>query len=99
MVRGCLVNVIYRKTTEVNAVALDDAAAVTLMNTDVERIVAGLALMHQVWSTLLQIVISLYLLYGMVGAAFVVPLLLFLCMFPLLSFFSFFIKPAFPSSY
>lgn len=81
MVRGCLVTVIYRKTTGISTVGLDDAAAVSLMSTDVERIVSGLTLMHDIWMTLLQIIISLFLLYRMVWAAFVVPLLLFLCNF------------------
>jgi hypothetical protein len=80
MVRGCL-TVIYRKTTGISTVGLDDAAAVSLMSTDVERIVSGLTLMHDIWMTLLQIIISLFLLYRMVWAAFVVPLVLFLCNF------------------
>lgn len=81
MVRGCLVAVIYRHTTTVNAVGLDDSSAVSLMSTDVERIVSGLTLMHTLWSTPLQIGISLFLLYRQVSSAFVVPLLLFLCKF------------------
>jgi hypothetical protein len=78
MIRGCLVTIIYRKTTSISTLELDDAAAVSLMSTDVERIVTGLALMHDIWKTLLQIGIALFLLYRLVWAAFVVPLALFL---------------------
>lgn len=79
MVRGCLVSVIYRKTTDISVVALDDKVAVTLMSTDVERIVQGLALMHDIWTTFLTIGIALFLLQRQVGTAFIVPLLLFIC--------------------
>jgi ATP-binding cassette, subfamily C (CFTR/MRP), member 1 len=79
MVRGCLVSVIYRKTTDVSIVALDDAVAVTLMSIDVERIVSGLAMMHDIWSTLLQIAIASWLLQTELGIAFIVPIIIFLC--------------------
>lgn len=78
MVRGILVTTIYRKTTSVSIVGLDDAAAVTLMSTDVERIVAGLAMMHEIWTTILQIGVSLFLLYRLIWVAIVIPLFMFL---------------------
>jgi hypothetical protein len=46
MLRGILVSAIYAKTTEISVTALDDSAAVTLMSTDVERIVGGLEGFH-----------------------------------------------------
>lgn len=70
--------VIYRKTTGLSIVGLDDATAVTLMSTDVERVVNGFSTIHAIWSTILQIGVSLFLLYRMVSSAFVVPLLMFL---------------------
>lgn len=82
MVRGILVTTIYRKTTNVSIVDLDDAAAVTLMSIDVERIVAGLAMMHEIWTTILQIGVSLFLLYRLVWVAIVVPLFMFIREYP-----------------
>lgn len=46
MLRGILVSAIYTKTTEISITALDNSAAVTLMSTDVERIVGGLEGFH-----------------------------------------------------
>jgi hypothetical protein len=46
MLRGTLVGAIYAKTTEVSITALDNSAAVTLMSTDVERIIGGLEGFH-----------------------------------------------------
>jgi ATP-binding cassette subfamily C (CFTR/MRP) protein 1 len=78
MVRGSLVTAIYRKTTGLSAVNLDNASALTLMSADVERITDGLAMLHSLWSLMLQISISLYLLYRVAQAAFVVPLGMFI---------------------
>ncbi|KAH8881831.1 putative ABC multidrug transporter [Thozetella sp. PMI_491] len=78
MLRGSLVTLIYRKTVELDIVGLDDASAVTLMSTDVERIVKGMTHLHELWTTLIQIIIALFLLEREVGVAFVAPLGLFL---------------------
>jgi ATP-binding cassette subfamily C (CFTR/MRP) protein 1 len=47
MARGSLVTAIYRKTTEISITALDNSGAVTLMSSDVERIVNGLEMIHE----------------------------------------------------
>ena len=46
MLRGILVSAVYAKTTEISITALDNSAAVTLMSTDVERILGGLEGFH-----------------------------------------------------
>lgn len=78
MMRGCLVFLIYQKTTSMSMVAAEDAAAVTLMSTDIERIINGMSKIHESWSTLLQMAVALALLYRQLGIVFVVPLGLFL---------------------
>ncbi|KAK6213368.1 hypothetical protein QIS74_09370 [Colletotrichum tabaci] len=78
MMRGCLVLLIYQKTTSMSMVAAEDAAAVTLMSTDIERIINGMSKIHESWSTLLQMAVALALLYRQLGIVFVVPLGLFL---------------------
>jgi ATP-binding cassette subfamily C (CFTR/MRP) protein 1 len=68
------VTAIYRKTTEISLTALDNSAAVTLMSTDVERIINGLRLMHEFWANLIQVVIATYLLQREIGVACVAPI-------------------------
>ena len=65
MVRGALVTAIYRKTTEISIVALDNSAAVTLMSTDVERIVQGFRSLHEVWANVLQIGFAVWILVSL----------------------------------
>lgn len=65
---------IYRKTTEISLTALDNSAAVTLMSTDVERIVNGLRLMHEFWANLIQVFIATWLLQRELGVACVAPI-------------------------
>jgi ATP-binding cassette subfamily C (CFTR/MRP) protein 1 len=65
---------IYRKTTEISLTALDNSAAVTLMSTDVERIINGLRLMHEFWANLIQVAIATYLLQRELGVACVAPI-------------------------
>ena len=73
---------IYRKTTEISLTALDNSAAVTLMSTDVERIINGLRLMHEFWANLIQVVIATYLLQRELGVACVAPIAVSIGMFP-----------------
>lgn len=56
-----------------------DASAVTLMSTDVERIVLGMAKIHDAWSTLIQVACAMYLLYREVGVVFIAPIVLSIC--------------------
>lgn len=76
MVRGSLVSAIYRKTTDINLTAFNDSAAVTLMSTDVERVVEGLRFTHEFWADLLQVGIATYLLKREVGLACISPLII-----------------------
>jgi hypothetical protein len=74
MIRGSLVTAIFRKTTEVSITALDNSAAVTLMSTDVERIIFGLRFMHEFWANLIQVFIATWLLQRELGVACVAPI-------------------------
>lgn len=80
MVRSCLCAATYKKATEARATVGSDAAALTLMSTDIERIVRGFNAIHEVWSTIIEVVIACWLLYGQLGAAFAAPLVtIFIC--------------------
>jgi ATP-binding cassette subfamily C (CFTR/MRP) protein 1 len=56
ILRGTLVSAIYKKATEISIADLDNKAAVTLMSTDMERIVAGFRASHEIWANSIQIV-------------------------------------------
>lgn len=73
MCRSTLVSAIYRKTTDISLIALNDAESVTLMSTDVQRVVEGLQVIHELWANLLQVCISTYLLERELGIACVAP--------------------------
>lgn len=55
---------------------MDDSAAVTLMGTDVERIVDSLTLLHELWASIFEIGIAVWLLERQISFASVVPLVI-----------------------
>ncbi|PYH55612.1 P-loop containing nucleoside triphosphate hydrolase protein [Aspergillus niger CBS 101883] len=67
--RAGLVDLIYRHTLEMIPTALDGADAVTLMSTDVERITSGLRTFPELWASLIQMGIAIWLLAGMLNLA------------------------------
>jgi ATP-binding cassette subfamily C (CFTR/MRP) protein 1 len=56
MVRGSLVNAVYRQTLDLSIMGLEESKAVTLMSSDVERICQAIQPIHSVWSSPLEIV-------------------------------------------
>lgn len=76
MLRAYLVSSIYHKTAEVQAAS--GMAAVTLMSTDVDRIYTGMRNMHEIWASLIQIVLSCWLLQRLLGLVFIAPLVVVL---------------------
>ncbi|GKU01234.1 abc transporter [Fusarium langsethiae] len=85
MIRGCLVAAIYQKTTQMKITAADDSAALTLMSSDVGRILRGAARAHDLWANPIEVAIGCWLLYGKLGAAFVSPLVIIIICALLLS--------------
>ena len=79
MARGCLASAVYKKTTQSKLSAADDAASITLMSTDVERIRLGFLFLHELWSCTVQVVLSLYFLQVQLGAAFAAPIIIVAC--------------------
>ncbi|KAF2814016.1 P-loop containing nucleoside triphosphate hydrolase protein [Mytilinidion resinicola] len=78
--RGTLVGLLYRKTLTLSSSALKESEAVTLMNADVERITAGLRQVHELWASLFEIALSVWLLYRQIRWAALVPLgVIFAC--------------------
>ncbi|KAF7919657.1 hypothetical protein EAE99_008509 [Botrytis elliptica] len=74
MIRGVLVPAIYHKTTQMRIGDFDNAAAVTLMSADTERIMYALRQMHEVWANVIEVGLATWLLYTQVGLACFAPL-------------------------
>jgi ATP-binding cassette subfamily C (CFTR/MRP) protein 1 len=81
MLRGGLVSMIYNKMTDVNLATVDESAAVTLMSTDVERILVSLAVQVDAVAGAVQVVIAIYMLQIQVGLACVAPIMFGICKF------------------
>ncbi|KAF7595475.1 hypothetical protein BBP40_005811 [Aspergillus hancockii] len=62
MVRGGLVGLIYDASCNLESHATHDSAAVTLVNTDIDRIAAGLAVSDNLWAGPVELAIAFYLL-------------------------------------
>ncbi|KAE8233345.1 hypothetical protein CF326_g1617 [Tilletia indica] len=83
--RGLLIGQLYAKSLRIHMAetgTLGSAGAVNLMSADVERIISAVHPFHELWSGIVTIAIGLYILYTVIGALFVVPLvvtLLLLC--------------------
>ncbi|KAK3365047.1 ABC transporter [Lasiosphaeria ovina] len=70
--RSCLLTAIYRSTVAAELGARDSTptAAVTLMSTDVERIVHGFISLHEFWACTVELGIGLWLLQRQISMAF-----------------------------
>ncbi|KAI1855105.1 hypothetical protein JX265_012293 [Neoarthrinium moseri] len=79
MSRGCLVSAIYKKTTESRLSAASDAAAITLMSSDVERIRLGFLNLHEFWANMIEVALASWLLERQLGTAFAAPLVVVIC--------------------
>jgi len=76
MVRGSLVNAVYKQTLELSITSLDESAAVTLMSSDVERICEAILPIHNVWASPLEIGLAIWLLQREIGYALFGPLII-----------------------
>ncbi|KAM0326975.1 hypothetical protein ACHAQA_006096 [Verticillium albo-atrum] len=76
MTRGCLSSAIYKKTTEAKLTDAGDAAAVTLMSTDTDRVILGFTQLHNFWASPIEIGIGCWFLERELGTSFVAPIVL-----------------------
>lgn len=72
--RGALVSVIYHKTAEMKLTEADDASAVTLMSTDIQYAINGVAGMYEPLANTIEVAVGSWLLHDKLGVAFVAPL-------------------------
>ncbi|KAJ5107116.1 ABC transporter [Penicillium angulare] len=90
--RGSLITLIYQRTLQTRSADLGEITAVSLMGTDVERIVASLEMFHDTWGSLLEIGIASWLLGRQVSLACIAPLALILVFIAATSRISFYLK-------
>ncbi|OQE25971.1 hypothetical protein PENFLA_c007G05320 [Penicillium flavigenum] len=76
MMRSGLISMIYDQTIDMTAADLTDSAAITLMGTDVERIVANLKNLHEAWASIIELGIAIWLLEREIGVACFIPLVI-----------------------
>ncbi|KAJ5383264.1 ABC transporter integral membrane type 1 [Penicillium concentricum] len=76
MMRSGLISMIYDRTIDMTAADLTDSAAITLMSTDVERIVANLKNLHEAWASIIEMGIAIWLLEREIGVACSIPLVI-----------------------
>ncbi|EQB58417.1 ABC transporter [Colletotrichum gloeosporioides Cg-14] len=76
MIRAGLIDMVFRKTVSLKADDLKDSAAVTLMGTDVERIVTTFAMFHEIWASVVEVGIAVFLLQQQIQIASIVPVVI-----------------------
>ncbi|EUC27117.1 hypothetical protein COCCADRAFT_112530 [Bipolaris zeicola 26-R-13] len=86
MTRSCLASGIFHKTTELSVATLAESQAITLMSTDIERILAGFLNFHELWASLMQTIIVSWILWTRLKAFFALPIgLVIVCFFALVT--------------
>lgn len=72
--RGSLIALIYRETLTMSVAEQKESEVVTLMNADVERIATGLRQSQELWASLVEIPLSVWLLSRQISWAALSPL-------------------------
>lgn len=54
---------------DLDTTSAKEAAAVTLMSTDVDGIASGIQEMHEIWASILELAVAVYLLERQIGPA------------------------------
>lgn len=73
MTRSGLISLIFTQTTQLKASDVVDSAALTHMGTDTERIVSNLRNIHEIWATVLEVGVAVWLLERQINVSCVVP--------------------------
>ncbi|TLD19247.1 hypothetical protein PspLS_09793 [Pyricularia sp. CBS 133598] len=78
MMRGSMVPLIYQKSLQLDSTTstVAPSAALTLMSTDIETIANGIVQLHETWGSLVEIALSMYLIWRQLGAACAMPIAL-----------------------
>lgn len=74
MLRSILVSETFITATKARIGTGDDSAALTLMSTDIERIMVGFRQLHNIWASVIQVALSAWMLNNQLGVVFVAPI-------------------------
>ncbi|KAF5128306.1 ABC transporter gloK [Metarhizium anisopliae] len=72
--RGSLVTMIFRKTLRMSASSTSEAEAITLMSADIDRIGSSMSLIHELYASVIELAVALWLLYRLLGIAILAPI-------------------------
>ncbi|CAI4212352.1 unnamed protein product [Parascedosporium putredinis] len=73
--RSQLVDATYNHLLRLRLSALDTGKATTLINVDMQHIMDGSLILHDIWASVLTLAIATYMLYKQIQLAFIAPLL------------------------
>ncbi|KAH8602264.1 P-loop containing nucleoside triphosphate hydrolase protein [Bisporella sp. PMI_857] len=74
MMRGGLISMLYSRTAKLSITAVDPSASMILMSADIERITTGWQTFNDMWASLIEIALAIFLLERQLGAACAVPI-------------------------
>ncbi|PVH99336.1 P-loop containing nucleoside triphosphate hydrolase protein [Periconia macrospinosa] len=73
-IRGILIHSLYQKSATLPSWRIENMEAVSLMNSDVERIVVSIRMLHESWATILEAAVAIFLLSREVGVLALAPI-------------------------
>jgi ATP-binding cassette subfamily C (CFTR/MRP) protein 1 len=79
MFRGAMITVIFSKTLSLDCDEYNESTALTLMSTDIDRIVMCFEYFHSVWARFIEVVIGTTLLALQMGWVCVIPIVVVGC--------------------
>ena len=67
--RSQLVDACYRQLLKLRLAALDSGKAATLINVDMQHIMHGSLILHDIWASIVTVAVAVYLLYRQIQLA------------------------------
>jgi ATP-binding cassette, subfamily C (CFTR/MRP), member 1 len=77
-VKGGLIGLVYQETMKARTVDLGETTAIALMGTDVERIGYNFLQIHEIWASVIEIGVAIWLLEQQVFLACLAPVVVIL---------------------
>lgn len=72
---------IFSKTLKISAGSTSEAEAITLMSADIDRIGSSMSLIHELYASVIELAIALWLLDRLLGIAILAPIGWVICEF------------------
>jgi ATP-binding cassette subfamily C (CFTR/MRP) protein 1 len=79
-VKGGLIGLIYQETMKARTADLGETTAIALMGTDIERIGSNFLRIHDLWASVIEIGVAIWLLEQQVSSACLAPVVVILGM-------------------